>query len=56
MKTTNFQNERLSAWSDGASVQVIAISGGSDPVDLGVEEARVFLAELQKAIDEAEGN
>lgn len=54
MKPTNSQFERLGAWCDDASVQVIAICG-SDPVDLSVDEARAFLAELQKAIDEAEG-
>jgi hypothetical protein len=51
-----FEEERLGAWCDGASVQVVAVSANGDPVDMSVAEARAFLIELQKAIDEAEGD
>ena len=50
-----FDEDRLGAWCDGASVQVVAVGANGDPVDMSVSEARAFLIELQKAIDEAEG-
>lgn len=44
----------LSAWTDGASVQVRAITAHADPVDLGADEAREFATRILKCAAEAE--
>jgi hypothetical protein len=46
--------EFTSAWSDGGSVQVRAISVFGDPVDMGSEEARTFAALITKCAIEAD--
>jgi hypothetical protein len=47
--------DRLDAWFDGSAVCVVAISASGDPLDLGEDEARAFLAKLQVALDAAGG-
>ena len=42
------------AWADGASVQIRAISVFGDPVDMGADGARDFAALITDAITQAE--
>jgi len=44
----------VSAWSDGTSVQVRAISAFGDPVDMGSDEAKVFATLILDCVREAE--
>lgn len=46
--------ELLTAWSDGASVQVRAITTFGDPVDIGVDEAKSFATQILDCAGEAD--
>ena len=46
--------EVLTVWADGSSIRVRAVSASGDPVDLGVEEARGFAAQILECAGEAE--
>jgi hypothetical protein len=52
--TSEPADESTSAWADGASVQVRAISVFGDPVDMSTDEARAFAALINDAISEAD--
>jgi hypothetical protein len=48
------QPEIVSVWTDGASVQVRAITVHADPVDMGEAEARAFAHRILKCASEAD--
>ncbi len=46
--------DTATAWADGASVQVRAISASGDPCDMSTDEARAFSALINDAINQAD--
>jgi hypothetical protein len=48
------QGDRLDAWANQGSVQIICVTAFGDPVDLGVGEARDFSERLNRAIADAD--
>jgi hypothetical protein len=47
-------SELVTVWRDGMSIQVRAISAFGDPVDMGVDEARVFATQILDCAREAD--
>ena len=50
-----YENDDFRAWVDGASIQIKAITGGGDPVDLGTEEVREIIAALARMVKHIDG-
>ena len=46
--------DRLSVWNDNGSVQIKAVSGFGDPMDLNADEAKEFANKILKCADEAD--
>jgi hypothetical protein len=51
--TELFKEDRLDAWYDGSAICVVAVGTHGDPLDLSEDEARAFVAKLQKALAES---
>jgi hypothetical protein len=49
-------HEMVDVWSDGASVQVRAVTAFGDPVDMGTEEAREYARRILAAADETDAS
>ena len=47
-------SELVTAWRDGVSIQVRAISAFGDPVDMGVDEAKAFATQILDCAREAD--
>jgi hypothetical protein len=48
------KQDHLDAWYDGSAICVIAIGSHGDPLDLGEEEVKSFIAKLQDCLRQAE--
>ncbi len=42
--------DRLDVWHDGSAIQVIAVAGSGDPLDLGEHEAEDLISKLKDAL------
>ena len=53
--STSFKVDDFSAWVDEASIQIKAVTGVGDPVDLSTEEVREIIAGLSRLLEEVDG-
>ena len=50
-----YANDDFRAWVDDASIQIKAVTGHGDPVDLGTDEVRDIIAALSRMVKHIDG-
>ena len=53
---TRFTVDDFTAWVDGASIQIKAVTGCGDPVDFGTDEVRDIIAALARMVRHVDGD